>query len=96
VTPTVGYAWTIGGLVSLHPGIGARAGLHLGGPEPRPGELPRELVFGSVLSLGYRSLPLVQVHVAPSFSLDAHAAWNIDLATGEVRDCYLAGFTWNF
>jgi hypothetical protein len=54
------------------------------------------LQFGSVLMLGYRSLPLVQVHLTRQFSLDAYAIWAVVLESGDLSDSYLAGFTWNF
>jgi hypothetical protein len=55
-----------------------------------------ELVFGAVQTLGYRSLPLIEVFLSPSFSLDGYASWGVDLQTHDVRDRYLAGFTWLF
>ncbi len=57
---------------------------------------PSALSIGSVQSLGYRPLPLVQVHLSSRFSLDAYATWTVVLKSGAVRDAYLAGFTWSF
>lgn len=54
------------------------------------------LALGSVQSLGYRPLPLIQIHLSRRFSLDGYAAVGIDLRDGTVRDRYLAGFTWAF
>jgi hypothetical protein len=36
------------------------------------------------------------VHLSRHFSLDAYASWAVDLRSGDVRDRYLAGFTWAF
>lgn len=52
------------------------------------------VAVGSVLNLGYVSLPLVQVHVTPSFSLDGYASWSIPLRSQPVYSSYSAGFTW--
>ena len=45
-------------------------------------------------TLGYRPLPLLQVHLSKRFSLDAYASFGVDLRNGTLRDRYLAGFTW--
>lgn len=47
-------------------------------------------------TLGYRSLPLVEVFLSPAFSLDGYASWGLDLDTRDVRGRYLGGFTWLF
>lgn len=54
------------------------------------------LSVGSVVSLAGRSRPLLQVHLTPTFSLDAHVRVGFNFATGRVNDAYLAGFTWNW
>ncbi|MEO8551432.1 MAG: caspase family protein [Kofleriaceae bacterium] len=51
--------------------------------------------FGAVLQLGYRSLPLVQLQLSKALSLDGYASWAVDL-NGNLRDRYLAGFTYAF
>lgn len=51
--------------------------------------------FGAVQQLGYRALPLVQLQVSHSVSLDGYASWAVDL-NGNLRDRYLAGFTYAF
>jgi hypothetical protein len=61
-----------------------------------PPRTTSSIVFGSVQSLGFRPLPLVQVHLSRRFSLDAYASWSVDLGDGAVRDRYLGGFTWAF
>lgn len=58
--------------------------------------VPPAIVLGAIQSLGYRPLPLVQLHVTDWLSLDAYAAWSIDLDNGDVRDRVLGGFTWTF
>jgi hypothetical protein len=97
VTPIMGYTLTLGNVVSFHPGLGASFPIGFEGVEPsRTEQTSASLLLGAVLSLGYRQLPLVQVHLSQGFALDAHATWSIDLRTGDVRDRYLAGFTWSF
>lgn len=97
VTSTLGYTWTLGNVVSLHPGIGASFPMGSEDVASRPAQQgSSSLLLGAVLALGYRPLPLVQVHLSPRFALDAYATWSIDLRTGDVRDRYLAGFTWSF
>lgn len=54
------------------------------------------LLFGAVQSLGYRPLPLLQLYLADTFSLDAYATWAVDLSSGDVQDRYLGGVTWVF
>ena len=98
VSGTLGYSVNIHHVVSLHPGIGFRDRVHVSDQPPsseaRPGR--KFLALGSVTMLEYRELPLVQVHLSPVFSLDAHASWVIDVDDGDVYDSYLAGFTWDF
>jgi hypothetical protein len=76
----------------LHLAAGLEGELGDAFPSNRAGTL----VLGSVQSIGYRSLPLVAVHLSPRFSLDGYTSWAVNLRTGDVRDRYLAGFTWNF
>ena len=54
------------------------------------------LTIGSVQSFGLRSVPLVQVHLSDIWSLDLHAAVNVNFATGKVTESYMAGFTWTW
>jgi hypothetical protein len=63
---------------------------------PLPDDVENDLVLGAVQTLGYRPLPLFQTYVTDSLSLDAYASWAIKLDSGDVRDRYLAGFTWAF
>ena len=94
---TLGYTWTLGNVVSFHPGLGASFPIGFEDAASSPTQQSSSsLLLGAVLALGYRQLPLVQVHLTQSFALDAHATWSIDLRTGDVRDRYLAGFTWSF
>ena len=92
VQMTAGYLWTLGETVSLHLAAGLEG--PLGDVSPR--NRGATLLLGSVQSIGYRSLPLIAVHVSPRFSLDAYASWAIDLRARDFRDRYLAGFTWSF
>jgi len=101
----VGVAWNVSDRVTVAFGAGYSGGVALfdarirvvGGDdivldEPVAGGV----VFGAIQSLGYRPLPLVQVHVADWLSLDAYGAWAINLEDGDVRDQVLGGFTWTF
>lgn len=87
-----GVLWTIQNAVTLHFGLGYEAS-----PDSdRPDQTFARKVFivGASQSLGYRSLPLIQVHVSRRVSLDLYATWSID--TRGVRDRYLGGVTWAF
>lgn len=81
---TGGLTWRIDNRIALSLGAGWAGGGS------------NQLVFGAVQTLGYRPVPLVEVFLSPTFSLDAYASWAIDLPSGDVRDRYLAGFTWLF
>jgi opacity protein-like surface antigen len=87
-----GYGLTIHNVVSLYLGVGFQRWIQANAS----GTSGNALQFGSVLMLGYRSLPLVQVHLTRQFSLDAYATWAVVLESGDLSDSYLAGFTWNF
>jgi hypothetical protein len=76
--------------VSLNPGVGVR--VQIGSD----GEVPTALLLGSVQSIGYRSLPLVAIHLSPKFALEFHAAWSIPMSGAEYSDRYLGGFAWEF
>jgi hypothetical protein len=103
---SLGTTRTIGETVTLSVGAGWAGYRRLGEiyVNPSPIVIQREppprttssIVFGSVQSLGYRPLPLVQVHLSRRFSLDAYASWSVDLRDGAVSDRYLGGFTWAF
>jgi opacity protein-like surface antigen len=96
---TGGYGWTIHNTVSIYLGVGFS---RLERQQQDSAEGPTRvgsstLQLGSVLSLGYRELPLLQVHLSRTFSLDARASWAISLDSGMVTyDEYLVGFTWDF
>jgi hypothetical protein len=104
---SLGATGMVGEVVTLSAGVGwagyrrldesvmpvAPASVNL--PEPPP-RTTSSIVFGAVQSLGFRPLPLVQVHLSRRFSLDAYASWSIDLKDGAFRDRYLAGFSWAF
>jgi hypothetical protein len=93
-TGEAGYGWTIHNAVSFYFGVGLQHAIVI--EQNAPNLVQNALRFGSVLMLGYRSLPLVQVHLSPKFSLDAHASWAIVMETGGFSDRYLGGFTWEF
>jgi hypothetical protein len=94
-----GVAWDIAHRVAFAFGAGWSGSLEV--QDERPGELPNSdgtnrIVFGAVQSLGYRPLPLVQLYLAETFSLDAYTTWAVELSSGDVQDRYLAGVTWVF
>jgi hypothetical protein len=83
---TGGMTWRIGNNVALSLGAGWAG----------RGSNSNELVLGAVQTLGYRSLPLIEVFLSPTLSLDGYASWGLDLRTNDVRDRYLGGLTWLF
>jgi hypothetical protein len=88
------------GRLSMSAGVGWMGMTNLDSPTvptvPLRVPTQSEVMFGAVQQLGYRSLPLVQVQLSRSFSLDAYGSWFVDLRSGAVRDRYLAGFTYSF
>jgi len=89
------------GRVTLAFGVGwldARLVRPASSPDPAvpitPVPTSSAIAFGAVQTLGYRPLPLVQVHVTRSWSVDAYASWSVDLRTADVQDRYLGGFTY--
>ena len=103
---TLGASWNIGDVVTINAGAGWAGFRRLDQPETvalpnviQPAPPPRttgSIVIGSVQSLGFRPLPLIQVHLSRRFSLDAYASWSVDLRDGAVSDRYLGGFTYAF
>ena len=87
------FSWHVSDTVTLSPGAGWIGQVRLR-DTAMEASLDNEIAFGSVQSLGYRPLPLVQVHVSTSFSLDAYAVWTVSLNDDPGRQIYLAGFTW--
>lgn len=101
---SIGGAWTIGDVVTLHFAVdggvsqfSVRPGSTLAAVTP-PTYTTLSFALGSVQALGSLSLPLVQVHVTPRFSLDAHASWAVGFGatSTSVVERYLGGFTWAF
>ncbi len=91
-----GYTLTLGEVATI--AIGANAGQRFASDgwridATRPGVT---LLVGSALTLADRSLPLVQLHLLESLSIDGYAAVGWDLATGALQEQYLGGFTWSF
>jgi hypothetical protein len=102
VRASLGASWDVNEHVTLALGAGLSGGIDLGKPVPAAGPSddlvrgPRTaLLFGSVQSLGYRPLPLVQLHLSRRFSIDGYASVGVGFEGG-LRDRYLAGFTWAF
>jgi hypothetical protein len=101
---SAGLVWELHRVVSLHAALGWAGSAVL-----RDADIPSVTTFdtpvarptsavtlGASQSLGYRPLPLVQVHLSRRFSLDAYAAWAFDLRGGPMSDRYLGGFSWAF
>jgi hypothetical protein len=99
-----GALWSVHDAVTLHFGLGWSGRAVLAQPEVAgvdPADIvttrpSSALVLGAVQELGYRPLPLLQVHLSRRFSLDGYASWAVDLQSGDLHDRYLAGFTWAF
>jgi hypothetical protein len=89
-----GVAWEPIPKVTLHAGAGVMVPHRAGEPEGMD-PLSTTFSFGAVQQLGYRSLPLVQLQISHALSLDGYASWAVDL-NGNLRDRYLAGFTYAF
>jgi hypothetical protein len=92
----LGYTWLLGNKVSLAIGAGFAGDALFDPRDAAARRSPSEVSFGSVLSLGYRPLPLVQVYLSDRFSLDGYASWAVSLKDGSLRDTYLVGYSWNF
>jgi hypothetical protein len=90
----VGYSWTIKNTVTLNLAVGANAFFYSnrGGASPLPTQYGN-VQLGSIQTLGFRDLPLVEVHLAKSFSLDGFASWSFNPAAGTFQDTYKGGFT---
>jgi len=93
---SAGLAWEPSSLVSVHLGAGLAVPHRTSEPPEMSIPLTSTFSIGSIQSLGYRALPLVQLHISPKFSLDGYASWSVDVHGGAVRDRYLGGITWAF
>jgi hypothetical protein len=102
---SLGVIWAVSDRLSVALGAGYSGGiaLHDATLRQRDGTeivlddpVPGRLVLGAQQSLGYRPLPLLQLHVTDWLSIDAYASVAINLDNGDVRDRLLGGFTWTF
>ena len=102
---SLGVSWKVADRVNLALGAGWSGGVAVrdasvssadGTELPLGDDVESGIVVGALQTLGYRPLPLVQIYLVDWLSLDAYATWAINLDTGNVRDRYLAGFTWTF
>lgn len=89
----VAFSWHLSDALTVSPGAGWVGDVRLRDTQAEA-PLDSELAFGALASLGYRPLPLVQVHLTPGFSLDGYAIWTVSLREDPGRQFYLAGFTW--
>jgi len=102
---SLGVSWRVADRVNLALGAGWSGGIAVrdasvptadGSVIPLDDDVANGVVFGALQTLGYRPLPLVQIYVSDWLSLDAYATWAVNLESGDVRDRYLAGFSWTF
>ena len=102
---SLGVSWRVTDRVNLALGAGWSGGIAVrdasvptadGSVIPLDDDVANGVVFGALQTLGYRPLPLVQIYVSDWLSLDAYATWAVNLESGDVRDRYLAGFSWTF
>jgi hypothetical protein len=92
----IGYTWLIDNRVGLAFGASSSGDALLDPNDPVARRSPVDISFGSVLSLGYRPLPLLQVYLSNRFSIDGYAMWSYTPKTRTLRDTYLLGYSWNF
>ncbi|HEY0250772.1 MAG TPA: hypothetical protein VGC41_04565, partial [Kofleriaceae bacterium] len=93
---SAGIAWEPSPLVSVHLATGLTIPHRTTEPDDMAIPLTSTFAIGSIQTLGYEALPLLQIHVTPQLSLDGYASWSFDVHGGDVRDRYLAGFSWRF
>ena len=102
---SAGVSWNIAERVTLAMGLGMSGAVVIQRTPRTPEEIAASFMpaypsttalIGAVQTLGYRPLPLLQVHLTKSFSLDAYASVGVDLRNGALRDRYVGGFTWVF
>ena len=98
----LGYTHTLGGVVTLSIGAAYNQNLLVNGAWPNDA-LGRESTInvGSVQSIGFRSLPLVQVHLSDSWALDAYASIGFNARASQegasgLTETYALGFTFVF
>jgi len=91
-----GYTWLIDNRVGFTVGASIAGDVLFDPSDPIVRRSPVEISFGSVLSLGYRPLPLIQVYLSSRFSIDGYATWSYAPNTKTLRDTYLLGISWNF
>lgn len=92
---SVGYSHTLYQLVTFNLGLAWSQNYVYEGKFPGRGQDGGLIALGSVQAIGGRQLPLVEVHLARSFSLDGYASVGFDLH-GNVQDSYLGGLTWTW
>lgn len=91
---TGGASLLLGDLVTLSAGAGISGERAVFDDPALARSTTSSIVFGSVQTLGFRQIPLVQVHVSKQLSLDAYASWAVGLHGEGTTDRYLAGLTW--
>jgi hypothetical protein len=96
LSANAGIAWEPSPFLSLHLATGVTIPHRTTEPDDMSIPLTSTFAIGSIQTLGYNALPLLQIHISPQFSLDGYASWSVDAHGGAVRDRYLAGFTWQF
>jgi hypothetical protein len=90
---SLGSSWHVANALTLSLGAGWTGEVRVR-DSAQETRLDSEIAFGSLQSIGYRPLPLVQVHLSPSFSLDAYGVWTVSLHDDPGRQLYLGGLSW--
>lgn len=94
---SLGYTVTYKDIVTVGFGVKLEGNWLFAGHGPRlDSERDLKISFGSVQSLGFRQIPLVQFHITKWMSVDLHASFTLDLRTRQLSDRYMAGFTFSF
>jgi hypothetical protein len=90
-----GLVWNVDDRVTLGFGVGWSGTARVATLPPGVATAS-QIDVGAVQSLGYRPIPLVQLHLTRGLSLDGYASVSVDLRDGSIRDRYLGGFTLDF
>lgn len=112
LSTALGYSHIVGENVSLHPAIRLGQNLTRGDRWTDDGWSEESihwtsasfnsrgrnavLTIGSVQTFGLRSLPLVQIHLDDTWSVDLHAAVSYSFVTKKASETYMLGSTWTW
>lgn len=97
---SVGYSHTLNDAVTINISLTLRDHIlddwQYDGTFGSQGAKDLVLTVGSAMNRGLRPLPLLQVHLTDTFSLDAYAAVSYGVGNNVINDTYMAGFSWQF